>query len=63
MAEGEPMPGKHDRENWMDPAVVWLQVEKAGVFSPFSHEIIFGVFFVSVLTSSLNVSKYITCYL
>lgn len=54
---------KHDGENWMDPAVVWLQVEKAGVFIPFSLENIFGGFFVSVLTSSLNMSKYVTCYL
>lgn len=59
----ELAPGEPDREYWMDPAMFWLPVEKAGVFFPFSHEIIFvWFFFVSVLTSSLNVSKYVTCY-
>lgn len=56
---------KHDGENWMDPAVVWLQVEKAGVFIPFSHENIFGVFLSEcsqVLLTYLNTSPVICDY-
>lgn len=64
-AEGELVPGKHDRENWMDPAVVSLQAEKAGVFFPFSQEITFGVILSvcsQVLLTCLNASPVICDY-
>lgn len=38
------MVGEQNKGNWMDPAMFWLQVEKAGGFFPFSHKIILGVF-------------------